>query len=330
MKFLVMLCVAAGFAYCGYLGVLYVRQDSLVFPGRTTDTARVAEIRKYYKGLEDFEVKAPDGTRLRGYLLVRTRDGKPAPAILYFHGNAEEQSGFFLWSPSELSGFTVAGLNYRGYGTSEGKPSETALKADALTVYDALAARLGPACPSWSWAASLGSGIAAYVAAPPRRGRGDPGHALRLARGRGPGRPPLRAGVAAHAPPLRRGAGTRPGSRRPRSCSWPGPIPSSRRAMPARLAALWGRSPRKSAPWTTPPHGNIIDNPPYWKQYQGVFGPAFRETGYGQLGRREEASGGQEGGSPPSWTTPKGGRTNSPPASLQTGREKPFAGGPGG
>jgi pimeloyl-ACP methyl ester carboxylesterase len=280
MKFLVILCVAAGLAYCGYLGVLYVRQDSLVFPGRTTDTARVAEIRKYYKGLEDFEVKAPDGTRLRGYLLVRTRDGKPAPAILSFHGNAEEQSGFFLWSPSELSGFTVAGLNYRGYGTSEGKPSKTALKADALTAYDALAARLEPGVPVVVMGRSLGSGIAAYVAAhrdvagvilvTPYDSLVDVGQDAHpfvpvslLMRHRFDVAPDA-ARVKAPTLMLVAGADT---------------LIPPRHA--ARLAALWA-GPKEVHTVDNATHGNIIDNPQYWKHIKMFLDKLFVKASEGE------------------------------------------------
>ena len=119
----------------------------MVFPRRPVTAERVAEIHKYYKELESFDVKTADGVTLRGYFLPRVQGGRPAPAVLYFAGNAEEQSGFFLWSPSELPTYSLVGVDYRGYGASEGEPSETALKADALAVYDALAAKIGPDAP---------------------------------------------------------------------------------------------------------------------------------------------------------------------------------------
>jgi hypothetical protein len=165
MKVIVILCLAAGLAYCGYLSMLYIGQDGMVFPGRKTDPERVKEIRRYYPRLEDLEVKASDGTVLRGYFLPRMRDGRPAPAVLYFSGNAEEQTGFFLWSPNELRPLSVAGLDYRGYGISDGKPSEAALKADALAAYDALAAKLGPGGRIVVMGRSLGTAMAAHVAA---------------------------------------------------------------------------------------------------------------------------------------------------------------------
>ena len=165
MKYVAVACIAAMLAYCGYLTLLYVGQDAMVFPGRVANPARTADIKQYYKQLEAFDVTAADGTGLHGYYLPRRRDGRLQPAVLYFAGNAEEQTGFFLWSPNELSAYTVAGVDYRGYGTSDGKPTEALVKADALAVYDALLKKLGPDGRIVVMGRSLGSGVAAYVAA---------------------------------------------------------------------------------------------------------------------------------------------------------------------
>jgi pimeloyl-ACP methyl ester carboxylesterase len=165
MKIFVIVITALGLAYCGYLAMLYMGQDSMVFPGRPVDPAREAEIRRYFPRLEDFTVTAADGATLRGYYLPRTVNGQSAPAVLYFCGNAEEQTGFFLWSPNELRPYAVAGVDYRGYGRSDGVPTEAALKSDALAVYDALAARLGGHPRIVVMGRSLGTAMAAYVAA---------------------------------------------------------------------------------------------------------------------------------------------------------------------
>ena len=165
MKYVAIACIAAMLAYCGYLTMLYLGQDAMVFPGRVANPARVEEIKRYYEKLESFDVATADGLTLRGYFLPRLRDGKVQPAVLYFSGNAEDQTGFFLWSPSELRAYSVAGVDYRGYGASDGKASEAAVKADALAVYDALSARLGPGGRIVVMGRSLGSGVAAYVAA---------------------------------------------------------------------------------------------------------------------------------------------------------------------
>lgn len=165
MKIFVIVFTALGLAYCGYLAMLYMGQDSMVFPGRPVDPVREAEIRRYFPRLENFSVTAADGATLRGYSLPRTINGQPAPAVLYFCGNAEEQTGFFLWSPNELQPYAVAGVDYRGYGRSDGVPTEAALKSDALAAYDGLAAKLGEHPRIVVMGRSLGTALAAYVAA---------------------------------------------------------------------------------------------------------------------------------------------------------------------
>jgi len=62
--------------------------------------------------------------------------------------------------------WSLALVNYRGYGASEGSPSERALFADALLVLDALRERpdVDPARVALV-GRSLGSGVATYVAA---------------------------------------------------------------------------------------------------------------------------------------------------------------------
>ena len=85
-----------------------------------------------------FTVASADGTRLHGWI---TRGSVvPAPTIIYFGGNAEEVS-HTLADPRWPSEWSIAALNYRGYGTSEGAPGERALSADALSIYDAVAGR---------------------------------------------------------------------------------------------------------------------------------------------------------------------------------------------
>src|SRR5215468_3222539 len=70
------------------------------------------------------EVVAADGTHLRGWIVKGAV--APAPAVIYFGGNAEEVS----WTLADARwprAWTNVGLNYRGYGASEGAPGESAL-----------------------------------------------------------------------------------------------------------------------------------------------------------------------------------------------------------
>ena len=62
--------------------------------------------------------------------------------------------------------WSLALVNYRGYGASEGKPSERSFFADALVVFDTLTRRPDvDASRIVLFGRSLGSAVATYVAA---------------------------------------------------------------------------------------------------------------------------------------------------------------------
>ena len=83
-------------------------------------------------------------------------------AIIYFGGNAESVAGSAVILAKAFTEHSLYAVNYRGYATSTGVPSENALNSDALHIYDRLAGRhlritvIGR---------SLGSGVATYLAA---------------------------------------------------------------------------------------------------------------------------------------------------------------------
>ncbi len=115
------------------------------------------------RALEDLAFETPDGVRLRGWL-VRARATR-APLVVYYGGNAEELS-WQLREPTWPASWSLALVNYRGYGASEGSPSERGLFADALLVLDALLRRPDVDATRIALVGrSLGSGVATYVAA---------------------------------------------------------------------------------------------------------------------------------------------------------------------
>ncbi|HEY5971826.1 MAG TPA: alpha/beta fold hydrolase [Pseudoxanthomonas sp.] len=137
-------------AYSGLCALLYFKQRSLVYyPGATTLSVQET----------DFSLARGDVT-LRGW---RINPGRP-DAILYFGGNAERlemsRDDFKELFPDR----TVYLLAYRGYGASEGKPTEAALLDDALALYDQVKAQHPDGNISLI-GRSLGSGVASYVAA---------------------------------------------------------------------------------------------------------------------------------------------------------------------
>ena len=148
-----------------------------------------------------------DGPRLRGWILGATP--VPARLVVYYGGNAEEVS-WQAQEPRWPADWSLALVNYRGYGASEGKPSERSLFADALVVFDTLTRRPDvDASRIVLFGRSLGSAMATYVAAerpvagwswchPCQHGRGRPA-SLPVAAGGPPPPTPVRRALRAPA-----------------------------------------------------------------------------------------------------------------------------------
>lgn len=138
----------------------------LYYPQPLSESAAAA-VAKRFPAAEEISVER-DGVRLHGWLIGH-REAAAAterkPLVIYYSGNAEEVS----WLLDEVRRFPSHAfllMNYRGYGRSTGKPHESTLYADALAVFDAMTAR--PEVDRSRvvlWARSLGTGVAAHVAA---------------------------------------------------------------------------------------------------------------------------------------------------------------------
>ena len=100
---------------------------------------------------------ATDGAELKIWV-----EPRPGPrALVYFGGNAEDVAYNLPSFRAAFPGHSLYLVNYRGYGGSSGRPSERALQADAVAVYDQLHARHAEISVIGR---SLGSGVAAYLA----------------------------------------------------------------------------------------------------------------------------------------------------------------------
>ena len=114
---------------------------------------------------EDAWFAADDGTRLHGWFLPHPR---PRAVVLYLHGNA---GNITRYAPElrELQGrhdLAVMTFDYRGYGRSEGKPSEAGILRDARAARSWLANRTGLAETDIVLVGrSLGGGVAVDLAA---------------------------------------------------------------------------------------------------------------------------------------------------------------------
>jgi pimeloyl-ACP methyl ester carboxylesterase len=141
--------------------ILYFAQDGMIFLRQSVPEARRAEIARTIPQAKSVFLSAADGTRIHAWHL------QAGPAlVLYFGGNAEEVSWMLEPARAETPGMSWLLMDYRGYGQSEGSPSEKALIADALALYDHAAKLPGvDARRIYAFGRSLGSGVAVALAA---------------------------------------------------------------------------------------------------------------------------------------------------------------------
>lgn len=150
--------------YAVLLLLIYSLQEKLIFHPRPITTAKSDSVSNSNAAAENISLKMKDGTTVRGWL-VKTDTLPRHPLIIYYGGNAEEVSHWVNKS-SIFSGYTMALVNYRGYGLSEGEPSEKNLFSDALEVFDQLKKRPDiDADKIFVIGRSLGTGVATYVSA---------------------------------------------------------------------------------------------------------------------------------------------------------------------
>ena len=151
---------AAG-VYLLLVAAVWLRQERLLFYPQPLST----EVRVPAGWtLERVSVLRDDGVRLAGVLALPPQgDGS---AVIYFGGNAEEVTASALDAARLYGERAVLLVNYRGYGESQGEPSEAALVADAAALYDWLAAHAGiDRTRIVVHGRSLGSGVAVQLAA---------------------------------------------------------------------------------------------------------------------------------------------------------------------
>lgn len=113
-------------------------------------------------GVTSQNLATPDGEKLVVWRML-ARPGRPT--ILYFHGNGDtlaERADRIRQFQAE--GYGLYMLAWRGFSGSTGKPSETALVADASLAYEALRREGVPAGDIVIYGESLGTHIATRTA----------------------------------------------------------------------------------------------------------------------------------------------------------------------
>jgi len=109
-------------AYSSISIFMFLRQRSLIFYPHPAVKSSKAEV----LWLDN------DGERLKVWHVPR----KSQTALIYFGGNAEDVSLNLSSFKSLFPDLSLYLMNYRGYGGSSGRPSETALYSDSRALYE--------------------------------------------------------------------------------------------------------------------------------------------------------------------------------------------------
>jgi len=147
MKSIIILIAGLIICYLLMVAVLYFMQRSLLFnpvppvDGISTQTISFTN----------------DDITLKGWVL---NPGQPR-SLIYFGGNSEDITANIPLFEDLFRNHTVYLVNYRGYGNSQGSPTESGLFSDAMAIYDKI--RYQHSSISLM-GRSLGSGVAVYLA----------------------------------------------------------------------------------------------------------------------------------------------------------------------
>lgn len=119
------------FVYVFFAGYVFFRADSMIFlppPSSYTESENILKL------------NTPDQEKIAA---IYRPNPEATYTILYIHGNAEDLGLIeFVLDVLYNMGFSVFAYDYRGYGLSEGKPSEQNAYEDAQTAYDYLTQEL--------------------------------------------------------------------------------------------------------------------------------------------------------------------------------------------
>lgn len=141
--------------------VMIFEEKFIFFP--TVYPGGLYEAEAKYLGPEDHWFTAEDGVRLHAWLV---RADSAIGTLLLFHGNAGNLSHRAeLLRRHRASGFNAFIFDYRGYGRSEGSPTEAGVYKDGLAAYDYLTRLSGiDSSRIILFGTSLGGAVAVEVA----------------------------------------------------------------------------------------------------------------------------------------------------------------------
>jgi pimeloyl-ACP methyl ester carboxylesterase len=128
LSILIGIVTVGALLYAGLGVLLYLTQEGAIFyPGPNDEELR----RKYAPG--HVEIPTP-GAKLEGWWIENPSVTNDL-VIVYFGGNAEDVL-YTADTENRLNARRMLVTNYRGYGSSSGKPGQEALYQDGLAIYE--------------------------------------------------------------------------------------------------------------------------------------------------------------------------------------------------
>ena len=153
---------SAAFIYCSVILVLLFLENMLVYPApRFPEGDWEARDLQH----EDVFFSSADGTKLHGWFVEHSQANV---VILYCHGNGTHVADLprFLAKMRDEFQASIFAFDYRGYGRSEGMPSEQGVLEDGEAAQEWLAQRARiPKNQIVLMGRSLGGGVALHLAA---------------------------------------------------------------------------------------------------------------------------------------------------------------------
>jgi uncharacterized protein len=168
MRRLIVLAVAGiSLALVGCAVMLEPLEQRLLYRPWSSDPQYLASLASREKGVEEVRLITPDGVKLHGWLKhpPAACPGERFPLVIVF-GGVRRETSWMINQGRKPDRWGWLLINYRGYGLSEGEPSERVVLDDARLVYDYAAAR--PDVDTTSivlLGRSLGTYVAVVVAA---------------------------------------------------------------------------------------------------------------------------------------------------------------------
>lgn len=164
MSMVIRIAVFVAVGYVGLVTILWHFQERIAFPAPRSPLPPPRTLG--FPTGERVELVTSDSVLITGWYLPPDDDSELAPGLLWFIGNMETVDMLApLIRNLRPSGTGLLIINYRGYGDSEGRPSEAGVYRDAEAAWEFLAnrpeidrTRIG------AYGRSIGSAPATFIA----------------------------------------------------------------------------------------------------------------------------------------------------------------------